>query len=164
MSRTKIPDSLIHNSKEVEQNAHLFDHLCRVFQLVFQPAIEATVRDSLKQRLETDDESGNDFKEEFDGALRSEMSFITGYWINVLDGTCRVNQLSLTEHLLPRNREYGQLFFHYLGDNYGIVESETRRLMGEIREKLFDNVLQILLPLNLGITKKSDRYHLKVTR
>ena len=162
MPRTKIPDSLIHNPKEVEQNAIHFDHLCEAFQSVFQPVIEVSVRDSSKQRLQTNDESDNDFKEEFAGALRSEVSFITGYWINVLDGTYRANQPGLTKYLLPQNSVYSHLFFQYLEDNHGISGAETSRLMKELREKLFENVSEILLPVQLRIVKELKAFRLDI--
>lgn len=161
MSRTKIPDSLIHKFEEVERNSQLFDKLCRVFQSVFQPIIEAKKKTELKQELQTDDECSSEFKEELEAYLCGAISFMVSYWINVLDGTCRSNQLSLTEHLLPKNHEYGQLFFHCLEDNHGIVEVEICRLMVELREKLFRGTPQVLLPLNLCIIKKSEGYYLE---
>ena len=151
MSRTKIPNALIHNPKEVEQNAIHFDNMCRVFQSIFQPRIKVSVN-----------KSDNNFKNEFEDAIRTEIAFIVSLFYSVLHESHMRSQFNLTKYLLPSRPELQKMFIEYLELNHGIPKADVFTMMEDVQKKLFENVSQVLLPSwKLRITKDLERFHLE---
>lgn len=153
MSRTKIPDLLVHNLREVEQNAICFDQLCKVFRSVFKQRIYFSVWGFLLDLSDKESESYKNSKEQLDRIICCSVAGIAASWIAGLHESYRRGEFDLTRHLLPSNLELRKVFFRELEFDHSILEADVCIMMEDVQKKLFENVSEILLPQKLRIVK-----------